>query len=37
MVVVMMTDREEDRKKWSKKVKEGLREGRAGKERLSAT
>lgn len=34
--VVMMTDREEDREKWSKEVKEGWREGRAEKGRLRA-
>lgn len=32
----MMTDREEDRQEWRKKVKEGWREGRAEKERLRA-
>lgn len=34
--VVMMTDREEDRQEWRKKVKEGSRKGIAEKERLRA-
>lgn len=32
----MMTDREEDRQKWRKEGKEGLRKGSAEKERLRA-
>lgn len=31
--MVMMTDRKKDREKWSKKVKEGMREGRAEREK----